>query len=566
MQFRGAVRKLKRKPMKIRLKIVLIVLPLMVASLLLVGFAASLSARNGITAVATEFLRFKAEELVNYAQTQWTLLEQNNLSTQEEFVAASKSSVASFARSLIRSKTELILALDEAGRVVMQTDEITLQEQERERLLKLIAENELGWRQLDLGGEPRVVQLEAFSPFGWTFLVSEQEDTFYKAVTDIYMRSGMILAATLLLTLILLLIFINAITRPLGSVVARMKKIIMTNDLSQKVNILYKDEIGDLGHTFNLMTGELDRAYAQIKSYAFQAVIAQKREQKIRNIFQKYVPKDVIDQFFANPESMLVGDTRTLTVLFSDIRRFTSISEKMPPDQIVESLNAYFSRMVDIITTRRGIVDKYIGDAIMAFYGAPVAHRDDVYQAVMSSLEMVAALKEFNARQAEKGLPAFRTGIGLNYGAVTVGNIGSEKKMDYTVIGDMVNLASRLEGLTKYYPAAIIISESVQRKVKDKIPCRQLDRVAVKGKKQGVRIYAPQARLTEAEKKGWKIYHSGLTLYYQRRFSEAARYFRETMKLLPGDKTAAMFLERCSELTRTTPPADWTGVVALDEK
>jgi adenylate cyclase len=552
--------------MKIRLKIVLIVLPLIIASLLLVGFAASLSARNGITAVATEFLRFKAEELSRYAETQWTLLEQNNLSTAPEFVDASKSSVASFARSLIRGETELILAVDASGAPVMQTAEIGLEPDEQARLRELIAAGRPGWQQLVLGGQARVAQTAAFDPFGWTFLVTEREDTFYRAVTDIYTRSGLILAVTLFLTVILLLIFINAITRPLGNVVARMKKIIVTNDLSQKVTILYKDEIGDLGHTFNLMTGELGRAYDQIKSYALQAVIAQKREQKIRNIFQKYVPKDVIDQFFANPESMLVGDTRTLTVLFSDIRKFTSISEKMPPDLIVESLNAYFSIMVDIITARRGIVDKYIGDAIMAFYGAPVAHRDDVYQAVKSSLEMVAALKKFNAHQAERGRPPFQIGIGLNYGAVTVGNIGSEKKMDYTVIGDMVNLASRLEGLTKFYPARVIISESVQRKVKDRIPCRLLDKVAVKGKKLGVRIYAPRVRLSESETKGWKIYHAGLALYYKRRFSEAARYFRETMKILPGDRSAAMFLERCSELARHAPPAGWAGVVALDEK
>lgn len=552
--------------MKIRLKIVLIVLPLIVASLLLVGFAASLSARNGITAVATAFLRFKSEELTKYAQTQWNLLEQNNLSTQQEFIDASRSSVASFARSLIRSETELILALDGSGTLVMQTAEINLADKERAQILELIAAGKLGWRQLMLGGEARVVQMAEFFPFGWIFLVTEREDTFYRAVTDIYTRSALIMAITLFLSVILLLIFINAITRPLGNVVARMKKIIVSNDLSQKVNILYKDEIGDLGHTFNLMTGELERAYDKIKNFALQAVIARKDEQKIRNIFQKYVPKDVIDQFFTNPESMLVGDTRTLTVLFSDIRRFTSISEKMPPDQIVDSLNAYFSRMVDIIIARRGIVDKYIGDAIMAFFGAPVSHRDDVYQAVMSSLEMVAALKEFNAHQAAKGRPAFQTGIGLNYGAVTVGNIGSDKKMDYTVIGDMVNLASRLEGLTKFYPAKVIISESVQRKVKDQIPCRLLDKVAVQGKKQGVRIYAPQARLTEAEKKGWKIYHSGLALYYKRQFAEAARYLRETLKVLPGDKAAAQFLQRCSEHTRHAPPADWAGVVALDEK
>jgi class 3 adenylate cyclase len=331
------------------------------------------------------------------------------------------------------------------------------------------------------------------------------------------------------------------------------------------VELQYKDEIGDLGHTFNLMTGQLEKAYNQIKSYAFKSVIAQKREQKIRNIFQKYVPADVIDQFFAHPESMLVGESRILAVLFSDIRDFTRISEPMPPEQIVESLNKYFGLMVDIIQDRKGIVDKYIGDAIMAFFGAPVKHDDDVLQAVQSGFDMLETLKAFNSRQAKEKRPQFRIGIGLNYGVVTIGNIGSEKKMDYTVIGDMVNLASRLEQLTKIYDVPFLISESVYARVKKQVPCRLIDKVMVKGKTQGTRIFYPKKKIDKAETKGWKLHHMGMNLFYKREFDKAIKYFVYAREFLDNDPILPIYLNRCKNFVKTPPPAEWQGYYILSE-
>ena len=232
----------------------------------------------------------------------------------------------------------------------------------------------------------------------------------------------------------------------------------------------------------------------------------------------------------------------------------------------MESLNAYFSVMVDVIMSRQGIVDKYIGDAIMAFYGAPVRHEDDAFQAVQSGFEMMEALKGFNQWQAERGRPEFRIGIGINYGIVTVGNIGSDKKMDYTVIGDMVNLASRLEGLTKVYHEEMIVSESIFRHVEKDISCRMLDRVAVKGKKQGVGIYSPRKELSASEENGWKLHHTGLQFYYKREFEKAAKYFLEVQKILPDDGSSRLFLKRCRTYMKSSPPEDWNGVVVMTEK
>jgi adenylate cyclase len=551
--------------MRIRAKFVLIVVPLIVTPLLLVGFAASLAARNGITRVATEFLRFKSEELKNYATTQWNLLVENQLDSRPEYVEVSKTAVASFARSLIRSETELILALDEQGQIAMSTAAIELSEQEMPGLIDLARSDEEGWTQMRLGGIVRVAQAARFRPFGWTFLVTEHRDVFYKAVNQIYLQSGFILIIALAVTLILLYAFVRYLTQPLGNIATAMKDIIGASDLTKRVELQYKDEIGDLGHTFNLMTGQLEKAYNQIKSYAFRSVIAQKREQKIRNIFQKYVPADVIDQFLSRPESLLVGESRILAVMFSDIRDFTRISEPMTPEQIVESLNTYFSAMVDIIQGRKGIVDKYIGDAIMAFFGAPVKHDDDVSQAVQSGLDMLDALKVFNSRQAKRDRPQFRIGIGLNYGVVTIGNIGSEKKMDYTVIGDMVNLASRLEQLTKVYDVPFLFSDSVYSRVKKEVPCRLIDKVIVKGKTQGTRIFYPKKKISRAETKGWKLHHMGMSLYYKREFDKAIKYFLYAREFLDKDPILPIYLNRCKNYVKTPPPSDWQGYSILSE-
>ncbi|HUI70263.1 MAG TPA: adenylate/guanylate cyclase domain-containing protein, partial [Spirochaetia bacterium] len=476
--------------MSIRLKIILIVVPLIIATLTLTGLSSFFSATNAVTGIAKDFLGFKADELSNQAQSQWGLLVTNSLSDKPEMVAATQAAVEGYAQSIIRSPTELIVAFDQTGNVVMSTSEVAVQSPEKPALQRLISSKSTELSTIRLGGKDRVAKGFWFDPFGWYMLVTEERGTFYNRVSEITERSAIILGAAIVFAVALMLIFARYLTRPLTRVAGTMKNIIATNDLSQRVMVEYHDEIGGLAQTFNLMVGELEKAYGQIKNFAFKAVLAQKREQKIRNIFQKYVPKDVIDRFFENPESMLVGENRVLSILFSDIRSFTTISEKMAPADLVNSLNRYFNVMVDIIMARRGIVDKYIGDAIMAFFGAPVKHEDDALQSVMAGLEMTEALIDFNQSQKAIGAPEFHIGVGINFGEVTVGNIGTEKKMDYTVIGDMVNLASRLEGLTKQYHQGLIISENLYEEIKGNIPCRLLDSVAVKGKTKGVRIYS----------------------------------------------------------------------------
>ena len=552
--------------MSIRLKIILIVVPLIIATLTLTAVSSFFSATNGITRVAKDFLGFKAEELQNQAQSQWNLLVENNLSTKPEMVAATQSAVQGYAQSIIRSPTEVILAFDQSGNVAMSTSDLTPLPSELAAIRSLIASKNSELTTLRLAGQDRVVKGFWFDPFGWYLLVTEERGTFYNQVNEITVRSAIILGAAILVALGLMVLFASYLTRPLMRVGGTMREIIATNDLSKRVTVEYHDEIGGLAQTFNLMVGELEKAYGQIKNFAFKAVLAQKREQKIRNIFQKYVPKDVIDRFFENPESMLVGENRVLAVLFSDIRSFTTISEKMKPDALVNSLNRYFNVMVDIIMAKNGIVDKYIGDAIMAFFGAPVKHEDDALQSVMAGLEMTEALAGFNQSQKAAGFPEFRIGVGINFGEVTVGNIGTEKKMDYTVIGDMVNLASRLEGLTKQYHQSLIISESLHDMVKDVVPCRLLDSVAVKGKTVGVKIYSAKRALEAAEREAWETHNAAMTEYYRRNFGRAAGLFEDVGRRLPDDFASQQLRARCLLYEKDPPPADWDGVEVMKTK
>ena len=552
--------------MRIRAKIILTVLPLFVATLLLSGVTSALSARSGITRIAMDFLSFKANDLRRYMDNQWSILSANDLTTNADFLEVSRQSVASYARTLVRSDTERIFALDDRSELAMSTEAVELDATERRRLRDLAEASGGSWLETIVAGAPRVLQTFRHDGFGWVVFVTEEQAAFYREVNDITLQSLLILAASSGVAVALLLVFAQYTTRPLRKMAGVMRGIISSNDLSGRVPVEYRDETGELGHTFNIMVGELEKAYSSIKNHAYRALMAKYREQEIRNIFQKYVPKEVIDRIFMNPESMLVGENRPLAVLFSDIRSFTSLAEGLPPDELVESLNSYFSRMVEIIMRRSGIVDKYIGDAIMAFYGAPVHHADDALQAVLSSLDMLDALEGFNREQLAASRPSFRVGIGIAYGTVTVGNIGSERKMDYTVIGDMVNLASRLESLTKVYRVPLLFSEACFTQAHAAVECRFIDRVVVKGRTQGEPIYTARRGLTGREGKGWEHHAHGVELYQARDFARAAEAFRYARLEMPEDRVSEIYLERCARYTRSPPPADWSGAEVMEVK
>jgi len=554
------------KRMSIRTKIILIVLPLLIAAVVFAGMSSYFVAARAVTRVTTEFLGFKALELEKYADSQWGLLAANGMAGRADMVDAAKAAVQSFAGSLLLSPTETILAVEPSGSVALRAGPASPSGNEIAALKELATKGDRGFGAVKIGGADRVAAWFPFAPFSWFVLVTEERSVFYDAVESILRTTLFILAGSSAVAVFVLFFLTGFLTRPLVRVSEAMARIISSNDLSERVEVEYRDEIGRLSHTFNLMLAELETAHRQITSYAFDAAVARKKEFKIRNIFQLYVPKEVIDQTFANPEAMLVGSNKEVAILFSDIRNFTSISETLEPDDLVENINRYFDVMVGAIMDHGGTVDKYIGDAIMAIFGAPARHENDALQAVLAGLEMTRVLEEFNADQRAAGKPAFPTGVGINWGEVTVGNIGCDRKMNYTVLGDEVNLASRVEGQTKNYRQPILITGPVREQIKSRLPCRLLDTLRVKGKKEAVKIYTTRAKLGEDEVQAWNLHDQAMGLYYGRDFDSAAGLFELVQQALPGDEPSAILMRRCIAFLKSPPPPDWDGVETLTEK
>ncbi len=553
--------------MTIRSKIVLITLPLIMTPLLLVMMIGVFSARNGMTQVALKLLSFKSGVLLSYMDNQWLLLNNHGLESDPEYVEISKLTIADYAATLIEGEEDIIFSLDSSGNTVWCTTEgYQLTPDESLRIIGDADVKGKHWNEFRSGEELYVGDMNFFAPFDWIVVNAVQKDYFYGSISKIISRTLLITVVSLLLSILFLFIFSLYLTKPLKRITAVIHNIIQTNDLSMKVSLDFRDEIGELGHYFNIMTTELDMANRQIKNYALRAVISRRNERKIRSIFQKYVPRDVIEKYYMEPESMLEGENRVLGILFSDIRDFTNFSEKLPPHEVVESLNKYFDFMVEIIMKHNGIVDKYIGDAIMAFFGAPVHHDNDAVEAVSAGLDMIDALIRFNQWQCEHGRQPFQMGVGINYGLMTVGNIGTEKKMDYTVIGDMVNLASRMEGLTKYYKQNILIAKSVYKKLEGKMPCRLIDRVRVKGKTEIHSVYTVRRELGQWEADAWEIYSQGMKLYYDRKFNDAYENFEIAMKLMPGDYVSEVYRNRSDFYRKEPPPEEWQGETVMDIK
>lgn len=552
--------------MTIRSKIFYVVFPILVAPLVLTLFVGVLSTRNGISNIATKHLSFKSRILKQYMEGQWSLLSDNDLLKNDSYIDASKQSIEDYSKSLVTEGDELIFALDSKGELVMQTEEMQLNEGVIDSFLGDAEKPATGWVEFSLNDVSYISDVQYFDPFQWTVVNSVQKRSFYGTIEIMITRILLIFILSLLISVILLFVLSGYLTKPLHSIASVIKSIIESNNLSIKVDVFYDDEIGEISHYFNIMTQELETANKQMKDYALRAVISKRNEAKIRNIFQKYVPQNIINQIFQDPHSLLKGDSQVLGILFSDIRDFTAFSEKLPPYEVVESLNKYFEYMVDIIMDNHGIVDKYIGDAIMAFFGAPVHHKNDALEATETGLQMLEQVREFNKWQLKYGKQPFRIGVGINYGFVTIGNIGTDKKMDYTVIGDMVNTASRLEGQTKVYHEPIIISGSVHRKIQDILPCRLVDRLVVKGKTEEKNIYTVRKELRLEEKELWGIYHEGLLQYYKKNFHKAARFFKEALKINPQDYCSRLFMLRCKENFNRRLDDTWTGAVVSKTK
>jgi adenylate cyclase len=287
----------------------------------------------------------------------------------------------------------------------------------------------------------------------------------------------------------------------------------------------------------------------------------QLRRREITRVFSLYVTPQVVDYMIAHPERVnLGGERREITLMFTDLKGFTTISEQHTPEQVTHLVNRHFTAMTDIVLEHEGTVVQFIGDAIMAFWGAPLDDADHAYRATAAAVAMQKGMAVLRAEFAKEGLPPIYMRIGIHTGSVLVGNLGSAKRFGYTAVGDDVNLAARLEGINKLYGTGIMVSGDTARRIEGRVALRPVDRVIVKGRSRAIEVFTPcdDAKVVE-------LTQQAIGLFRRQEWDAAESRFRELLALVPEDGVARLYLERIVELRATPPEPQWDGAVALDK-
>jgi len=303
---------------------------------------------------------------------------------------------------------------------------------------------------------------------------------------------------------------------------------------------------------------------------AYGYFVETRSKRQFAELFGQYVPPELVGIMAEDPEQYTMAPKSTdLTILFSDVRGFTSISEALSPEHLREYINEYLTDMSNIIRGKyRGTLDKYIGDAIMAFWNAPVEDKDHPRNGVLAALEMLRECGTLNEKFTARGWPTLKIGIGVNSGNVRVGDMGSKERRAYTAMGDAVNVASRLEGRTKYYGVGILVGEATRTLVKD-VVFKEIDKIKVKGKDEAITIYEPLGLEAEVEKRvldELKLWHQTIRLYRSRQWDQVEVNLLNLHRMNPGCALYELYAKEAAGKRRTPPPAEWDGVTVFDEK
>ncbi len=315
----------------------------------------------------------------------------------------------------------------------------------------------------------------------------------------------------------------------------------------------------------SVLTTLLVMAFLQI---TYDYFVESRRKQRLGRMFGQYIPVELVEEIDASGEELsLQGENRVMSVLFSDVRGFTTISESLEPTELTQLMNEFLTPITRIIHDHRGTIDKYMGDAVMAFWGAPLKDEQHATHALEAALDMVVAMEQVSERFAARGWPPLKVGIGISSGPMNVGNMGSEFRMAYTVLGDVVNLGSRLEGQTKNYGANIIIAQDTAAMISG-YALRELDLIRVKGKQVPITIYEPlgrEADLSEPHAADLALYHEALGHYRARAFDTARSLF-EALEARDSSVLYQLYLQRINAFSTQPPPPDWDGVFVATSK
>ncbi|MRR49763.1 MAG: adenylate/guanylate cyclase domain-containing protein [Rhodocyclaceae bacterium] len=327
-------------------------------------------------------------------------------------------------------------------------------------------------------------------------------------------------------------------------------------------------------HGWNLVLPLANVMVAVLLLYAFNMswgyFVESRSKRQLTGLFGQYVPPELVEEMSRDPENYsMAGRKEELTVLFSDVRGFTTISEGLEPDQLATLMNEYLGAMTQVVRRHRGTLDKYIGDAIMAFWGAPVGDPEHAKNAVLTALEMQEALVDLNKSLVARGWPDLKIGVGVNTGVMTVGDMGSPVRQSYTVMGDAVNLGSRLEGITKQYGVGIIVGETTREKLKKEFVFRELDRVRVKGKEDPVGIYEPvglEGQVSKDDLDELKLWNQALRAYRAQDWDQAEVALMNLMRIKPRYLYEKVYSARIAHYRKEPPGDGWDGVTTFETK
>lgn len=358
--------------------------------------------------------------------------------------------------------------------------------------------------------------------------------------------------AVILVSLIAVVLLARSFTRPVLDLASRVRRI-EAGDYGQAMQVPGRDELSQLASSVNNMA----------------AGLAEK--EKVRDLLGKVVSHEIAEELLSK-KIELGGEEKVVTVLFADIKGFTTLCESSAPEAVLTVLNRYLSEITRIIENNSGVVDKYTGDSVMALFGAPLSRGNDAENAVKAALAIQACMAELNAINRAEGMALMEAGIGIHTGLVVAGNLGSQNRLNYTVIGDSVNLAARLEGLTRKYNTGNIVSDASRAQAPDFV-YRELDLVQVAGKSEPVRIYevmGEASQLTDVRRQELQAFADALAAYRAQQWEDATARFMALQETLPSRERAmslySVYLERMEYLPRRNLPADWDAVFVFDRK
>lgn len=330
----------------------------------------------------------------------------------------------------------------------------------------------------------------------------------------------------------------------------------------------FADYMFDAGQWLNMIYPTLSVFLAVLVGSGFRYLVLERSAREMRTMFSSYLSPKLVARLEKDPEAAKIGgDTKEVTVLFTDIKGFTSFSEAHPPQEVVSRLNGYLGAMVQVIEQHDGTIDKFIGDGIMAYWGAPLSQPDHAKLAIECIKAINERMQALRVQWQQEGLEPFSIRGGIQSGEVVAGNVGlAGKKMEYTVIGDTVNQAARLEGTAKYYGIVYLVGEDTYRRTKEICRFRELDKIRVVGKQHPVTIYEPLDGLSLLDQEGAERFAAALALYREREWEKARSAFRTVLDVAAEDKPSKIYMERCEYFMQNPPAKDWDGVFNRVEK